>query len=117
MDKIAIYTQPENQQEDSVEVTESAREKLENLIDNLPHSGTELPLYEDLKNRNLDFQGIEIPEDKIPIDGQFSTKEVQEMVKVAQDNGMLKDDVTVTLVEKKTIGDKVVISDPKATTK
>ncbi|RCK60395.1 hypothetical protein Cantr_08281 [Candida viswanathii] len=112
-DKIAIYTQPEDQQEQTIEVTESVKEKLENLIEQLPSSSSELPLYEDLKKRSVDFEGIEIPEGKIPLDGQFSTKEVQKIVEIAQEHGILNDDITVQLVDKKPVGDTVVIADPK----
>ncbi|RCK56584.1 hypothetical protein Cantr_05365 [Candida viswanathii] len=112
-DKIAIYTQPEDQQEHTIEVVESVKEKLENLIEQLPALSSEFPLYEDLKKRSVDYEGIEIPEGKIPLDGQFSTKEVQKIVEIAQENGILKEDITVQLVEKKSVGDTVVISDPK----
>lgn len=115
MDKITIYTQPDEQQEKTNDVNESIKEKLETLIDKQPPPSSEFPLYESLKNKNLDFDGLEIPEGKIPLDGQFSTKEVQEIVKIAQDDGVLKEDITVKLIETKAVGDKVVISDPKET--
>lgn len=85
MDKITIYTQPEGQQEKTIDVDESIKEKLETLIDKQPPPSSEIPLYESLQNRSLDFDGLEIPEGKIPLDGQFSTKEVQKIVKIAQD--------------------------------
>lgn len=57
-----------------------------------------------------DEDGFEIPPGKIPLDGHFSTEEVQHLIEIAQKEGFLKEDVAVKVVERnKLIGDKIVL--------
>lgn len=66
----------------------------------------------DLTKEKLDHDGFEIPQGKIPLDGHFSTKEVQQLVDLAKSENMLKENVKVVVAEEnKTLGDKVIIKE------
>lgn len=59
-----------------------------------------------------DDDGFEIPQGKIPLDGHFSTSEIQELIKLSKEEGILKDDVNIKVLDSnEQIGDKVVISE------
>lgn len=59
-----------------------------------------------------DDDGFVIPQGKIPLDGHFSTSEIKELVKLSKEEGILKDDVNIKVLDtNKDIGDKVVISE------
>lgn len=64
---------------------------------------------------NYDEDGFEIPQGKIPLDGHFSTEELELLVDLAKKEGFLKDDVAIKVVEtSKQFGDKVVITEDHA---
>ncbi|CUM47867.1 uncharacterized protein AC631_04425 [Debaryomyces fabryi] len=59
-----------------------------------------------------DEDGFEIPQGKIPLDGHFSTSEIKELVKLSKEEGILKEDINIKVLESnEAIGDKVVISE------
>lgn len=59
-----------------------------------------------------DDDGFEIPQGKIPLDGHFSTSEIRELVKLSKEEGILKEDINIKVLESnEAIGDKVVISE------
>lgn len=55
-----------------------------------------------------DDDGFEIPRGKVPLDGHFSAKEINHLIEMAQDGGLLDKNVRV-LVEHGKFGDKVVV--------
>ncbi|SGZ55866.1 CIC11C00000003131 [Sungouiella intermedia] len=57
----------------------------------------------------LDEEGFEIPQDKIPLDGHFSTDEMKELVKLTQEEGMLLENVEVKVLDTNKVGDKIEI--------
>lgn len=59
-----------------------------------------------------DDDGFEIPQGKIPLDGHFSTSEIRELVNLSKEEGILKEDINIKVLESnEAIGDKVVISE------
>lgn len=56
--------------------------------------------------------GFEIPSGKIPLDGHFSTEEVEEIVAHVKEEGILKEAVGVKIVDENGIvGDRIEISE------
>ncbi|EMG46920.1 hypothetical protein G210_2812 [Candida maltosa Xu316] len=105
-DKVAIYTQPENQQAEK-DVAESAKEKLEHLIEKHPVIEEE---DQEIVHK-IDHDGLEIPEGKIPLDSQFSTLEAKKIIEIAQQQGLLKETVEMKITDSNDHGDKLIISD------
>lgn len=61
---------------------------------------------------NYDEDGFEIPPGKIPLDGHFSTEELELLVDIAKKEGILKNDVDVKVIgTSELFGDKVVLSE------
>lgn len=61
---------------------------------------------------NYDDDGFEIPHGKIPLDGHFSTEELELLVDIAKKEGFLKDDVNVKVIgTSELFGDKVLLSE------
>lgn len=59
-----------------------------------------------------DEDGFEIPLGKIPLDGHFSTEEVKELVEISKEEGVLKSDVNVNIVEHNdAVGDRIEVSE------
>lgn len=59
-----------------------------------------------------DDDGFVIPQGKIPLDGHFSTSEIKELIKLSKEEGILKEDVNIKVLDSNEhIGDKVVISE------
>lgn len=59
-----------------------------------------------------DEDGFEIPLGKIPLDGHFSTEEVKELVEISKEEGVLKSDVNVNIVEHSdAVGDRIEIAE------
>lgn len=57
-----------------------------------------------------DDDGFAIPEGKIPLDGHFSTGEIKQLVDIAQQEGLLRDDIKVKVVETNEVfGDKIEV--------
>ncbi|KAI3407069.2 hypothetical protein KGF56_000157 [Candida oxycetoniae] len=165
-DKIDLYTQPEGQELPRRTVEESAREKIEMLIEKHPIVPPELDdtandskiakkkVLKDVErsqyityfnnqidrgagneqseekvgedeieeyvgneqnefesDTNLDEDGLEIPQGKIPLDSQFSTAELEKIVDVCKDQGILKENVDLKIVEQGELGDKIRITD------
>lgn len=64
------------------------------------------------EDANYDEDGFEIPEGKIPIDGHFSTKEVEQLIEIAKKEGFLKDEVNIKVLESSDLlGDKIVMTE------
>lgn len=104
--KIELMTQPAKDNDTSVR--EDALRKLLELVE----SDLEVKAVESATTPGveLDEDGFEIPQDKIPLDGHFSTDEVKELVKLTQEEGMLLDDVNVKVVDSnEVVGDKIQI--------
>lgn len=67
------------------------------------------------KDVEYDHDGFVIPPGKIPLDGNFSTSELTELVKLSKKEGLLKDDVKLKVLESnESIGDKVVLSESRS---
>lgn len=62
----------------------------------------------------LDQDGMEVPQGKIPLDGQFSTDELKKLVEVAQEKGILSEDVDLKVIDSGEIGDRIRLADAKA---
>lgn len=56
-----------------------------------------------------DADGFKIPAGKIPLDGHFSAREIDQLILMAQDEGLLDEDVRMKVLERNQIGDKVII--------
>lgn len=141
MSKIEIVTQPEPQapKNSSSGLEDQTLEKLKGLVEekapepdeeeeerptspNKKHS-EQVSEHKDMAvdtsektkgEKIIDHDGFEVPEGKIPLDGHFSTNEIKELVDVAKQEGLLKKDIQVKVLEKNdVVGDKVVITDDK----
>ncbi|CCE87249.1 Piso0_005792 [Millerozyma farinosa CBS 7064] len=61
-------------------------------------------------SKEVDYDGFEIPRGKIPLDGHFSTKEIDTLLKMSKESGILHKDVSLDVVnENKLVGDRVVL--------
>lgn len=113
MDKIELVSQPANgEHRDANQVLQLTLRKLRELVKENPaeckYGGDET--HECLEQYDQD--GFEIPQGKIPLDGHFSTEEIQELVKFAQDNGIISKSIGVKILsENETVGDTIEISD------
>ncbi|CAK9438513.1 uncharacterized protein LODBEIA_P27370 [Lodderomyces beijingensis] len=132
IEKVEIFTQPEEHRPRSPSVEESAREKLEQLIEKHPipppepnvadpQSVREATLNDikqqmDRKNNGTsqperDQDGFEIPRGKIPLDSQFSTEELKYILELCKEEGVLKGEVDLKVLEHGDLGDRVVIAE------
>ncbi|CCE86142.1 Piso0_005792 [Millerozyma farinosa CBS 7064] len=73
------------------------------------------------ESKEIDYDGFEIPRGKIPLDGHFSTKEIDTLLKMSKESGILHKDVSLDVVtENQLVGDRVVLhersSDEKSNT-
>ncbi|CUM67811.1 uncharacterized protein PRCAT00005517001 [Priceomyces carsonii] len=60
----------------------------------------------------FDDDGLEIPQGKIPLDGHFSTDEMQELISIAQSKDMISHSVKLSVIgQNEVVGDKIVISE------
>ncbi|PVH16047.1 uncharacterized protein CXQ87_003910 [Candidozyma duobushaemuli] len=59
----------------------------------------------------VDYDGFEVPSGKIPIDGNFSTSEVKELIELAREDGALGADIDVKVLERNALGNRVVVSE------
>lgn len=100
--KIELVTQPAKDTTNSVreEVLRKLLELVENKTDQNDTKSDDVEVDED---------GFEIPQDRIPIDGHFSTEEVKELVKLTQEEGMLLDEVIVKVLDSNEVGDRIEI--------
>lgn len=100
--KIELVTQPAKDTTNSVR--EEVLRKLLELVENKTDQN-------DTKSDNVevDEDGFEIPQDRIPIDGHFSTEEVKELVKLTQEEGMLLDEVIVKVLDSNEVGDRIEV--------
>lgn len=72
-------------------------------------------ILEPLASPTLDEDGFEIPLGKIPLDGHFSTDEVKELVELSKEEGVLKDDVNVKVLESnEVVGDRIEVVEETA---
>lgn len=108
--KIELMTQPAKG--DGTSVREEALRKLLELVESdTEDKAIESELaVESAPGVEVDEDGFEIPPDKIPLDGHFSTDEVKELVKLTQEEGMLLEDVNVKILDSnEVVGDKIQI--------
>lgn len=100
-DKTTTVEQEEQEKSSSVEQPHKTRRE-----------STERISSSDLTKEKLDHDGFEIPQGKIPLDGHFSTNEVQQLVELAKSENLIKENVHVEVVEKnESLGDKLVIKE------
>lgn len=96
---------PKNSKSSKEHAKTTTDEKIEASSSSETSSGSESD-----EEAEYDEDGFEIPPGKIPLDGHFSTEEVQHLIEIAQKEGFLKEDVAVKVVERnKLIGDKIVL--------
>ncbi|CAH2352590.1 hypothetical protein CLIB1423_07S03004 [[Candida] railenensis] len=118
-DKIELQTQPEKNS--GTEEPQHTIEKLKELVKEYPaeddkdeagNDGDKKEDEDDSESEEYDEDGFKVPSGKIPIDGHFTSKEIEQLVSVAQDEGLIKDDVTVEVLSRdENFGDKVVIEE------
>lgn len=65
----------------------------------------------DVGDVELDEDGMEVPQGKIPLDGQFSTEELKKLVEIAQEKGILSEDVDLKVIDSGEIGDRIRLAD------
>lgn len=134
MSKIEIVTQPEDQ---GTIDPQSVLDKLDDLIQENPpldhhpnkhfrnsvndsishqvaHDSNKSPKSVEgpdaTRKKTIDDDGFEVPQGKIPLDGHFSTNEIQGLISIAKQEGLLKEDVELKILDKNDkVGDKVVI--------
>lgn len=130
--KFELMTQPPKDNERSVR-DETLRKLLELVQENThsepkPSQEHSSKLVEELKKdkrKGLDYSkevldskqsptfdedGFEIPLGKIPLDGHFSTEEVKELVELSKEEGVLKEDVNVKILEaNNVVGDRIEV--------
>lgn len=129
MDKIQIMTQPGKSVPDNLR--EATVEKLHRLVaeaennkdsndgsstsanedshNSSPHSSASTSPTPSRSPSPVDFDA-EVHSDKIPLDGAFSTEEMKELVDMAKEEGLLKSDIDVRVVEHNDlIGDRVEV--------
>lgn len=126
MSRIELVTQPSKEKLDELEIREKTLDKLHNLVDETLEESTE---HKDAQNDEfketeklileqkrspspeLDHDGFEVPKGKIPIDGNFSASEVKQLVELAKEEGLLAEQVEVKVLERNSIGNKVVVKE------
>ncbi|CAK7900924.1 hypothetical protein CAAN1_11S00518 [[Candida] anglica] len=100
---IELQTQPGSTESNP----EATLEKLEDLVEKEQQNE-----IDDDGKPEYDDDGYEIPTGKIPLDGHFTTDEIKNLIKVAQKEGILKDDVHVdVLSSNSTFGDRVIVEE------
>ncbi|KAG7661277.1 uncharacterized protein J8A68_005169 [[Candida] subhashii] len=134
--KVEIMTQPRT---DVLEpnVTGAAKQKLRNLVEHDLNENEPTPTpptnkqkdilarYENAKKadssenatspRESQTEVEEVTHGKIPLDSQFSTKEIKKLIDVAKNSGMLEEELEVKIVDSTPIAERVVIeSKPKS---
>lgn len=60
---------------------------------------------------HVDHDGFEVPTGKIPLDGNFSTREVKEIIELAQEEGVLQDNINVEVLGRSSFGNRVVVTE------
>lgn len=124
-DKIEITAQPATREQRN-EVRDTTIRKLKDLVKqdlnkelgsneevltNLPKNPEEDPESDELGEYDQD--GFRIPVGKIPLDGQFSTLELKELVELSKEEGLLRDDVDVRVRDKNSLCEHMEIVEPK----
>lgn len=118
-DKIELQTQPEKN--NGTDDPQHTIEKLKELVKEYPaeddkdetsNEENKKSNEEDSESDDYDEDGFKVPSGKIPIDGHFTSKEIEQLVSIAQEEGFIKDDVSVeVLLRDENFGDKVVIEE------
>ncbi|GBL49095.1 hypothetical protein ACI3LY_004411 [Candidozyma auris] len=113
MDRIELVTQPSSEKLTEEQVKQNTLHKLQHLVQETKEDekGKEGEKQTKSPSPEVDADGFEIPPGKIPLDGNFSTSEVKEMIELAQEGGILDSDLDVKVVEKSALGNKVVVSE------
>lgn len=127
MGRIELVTQPskENIQEDTFR--EDTMQKLHKLVnETLEDKDKDEHKEEHKKEREeqvrgeesglssetpVDHDGFEVPEGKIPLDGNFSSREVKEIIELAQEEGVLNDGINVEVLDRSSLGNRVVVTE------
>ena len=104
-DKIEITAQPATREQRN-EVRDTTIRKLKDLVKQ--DLNKELGSNEEVLT-NLPKN----PVGKIPLDGQFSTLELKELVELSKEEGLLRDDVDVRVRDKNSLCEHMEIVEPK----
>lgn len=105
VDKIELMAQPQKPRSPEIDVRLSAIQKLRDLV---------LHDVEDTEDQKaVDHDGFEVPTGKIPLDGQFTTDEMKELVEASKEEGVLKDDIDVELTKTTNLCEELVIKEKK----
>lgn len=108
MNSINLVTQPS---EDSTPLKEEILSKLNELVEK-NYEEEERDSHGKDEDVKYDEDGFEIPKGKIPLDGNFSTKEIEGLVDLAKKENLLDENVEVSVLDpNEKIGDKIKISD------
>ncbi|PSK33874.1 hypothetical protein C7M61_005066 [Candidozyma pseudohaemuli] len=130
MGRIELVTQPSKENLNEEALREATLNKLHKLvnenIDDDDNEGTKKEKEGQVHGRKsespvsspsrtpspeLDYDGFEVPSGKIPIDGNFSTSEVRELIELAREDGVLGADIDVKVLERNALGNRVVVSE------
>lgn len=130
MGKIELVTQPSKENLKEEALREATLNKLHKLVnehlDDDDNEGTKKEKEGQVHGRKsespvsspsrtpspeLDYDGFEVPSGKIPIDGNFSTSEVRELIELAREDGVLGADIDVKVLERNAFGNRVVVSE------
>lgn len=114
-EKFELQTQPATN-EDPKAAKSNALEKLKDLVEEYPakvENNDEEKATESDSSGEYDFDGFKVPKGKIPLDGHFTTKEIDALISVAQDEGVLNEQVRVDVLNNnEKIGDRIIVKDP-----
>lgn len=99
MKQVELITQPKTEKRVKQTIDADTIKKLAELVKDDTHN----------THKEIDHDGLEVPEGKIPLDGHFTAEEIEELVEMAKSEGILKNNVIVKVLEHNKFGDKVVI--------
>ncbi|CAI5757630.1 unnamed protein product [Candida verbasci] len=120
-----IENHPRIPESDEKDINESKKEttsnkskelfkKAKEFIEHASGTSSEEEQEEQEENKPiLDHDGLEIPQGKIPVDSQFSTPELIKLVEVAKDQGIIKEEIDVKVLEHGELGDRIRVADPR----
>lgn len=130
MGRIELVTQPSKENLNEEALREATLNKLHKLVnENLDDDDKEVTKKEKVgqvqgrksespisspsrtPSPEVDYDGFEVPSGKIPIDGNFSTSEVKELIELAREDGVLGADIDVKVLERNALGNRVVVSE------
>lgn len=109
-DKIDLMAQPDTTDGSQATVRETTVNKLQALV----NKDLEAKDGSESDSDDYDTDGFKIPSGKIPLDGQFSTLEMKELVEMSKQEGLIKDEVDVKEGESNLICNHLEIVEPKS---